>query len=929
MDEEAVFAAVLEIEDADRRAAYLDVACGGNAELRRKFEELLASHDRAGGFLDKAAAAWQARLPDYAPPLPEEPGSVIGPYKLLEQISEGGFGVVFMAEQTEPIRRKVALKILKAGMDTRQVVARFEAERQALAMMEHPNIARVFDGGATASGRPYFVMELVKGVPITQYCDEHRLSPRQRLELFVPVCQAIQHAHQKGIIHRDLKPSNVLVARYDERPVPKVIDFGVAKAIGQPLTERTLHTGFSAVVGTLEYMSPEQASFNQLDIDTRSDVYSLAILLYELLTGTTPLDHRRAKETGLLEALRIIREEEAPTLSKRLSSTQELASIAARRDLEPAKLTKLVSGELDWIVMKALDKDRNRRYETANSLAADVQRYLSDEPVQACPPSAGYRLRKFARRNKGPVLAVTAMFLLLIAGIAGTTWGLVREAGQRQLAEAAAAAERAAKEAEAEQRGRAEESGRKAAREAAVAAAINDFLNTDLLQLSSALEQANHGLTPDANLTLRTVLQRAAKRIDGKFANEPDVQMKVRNTIAYALGRVGDHAGALAQYQKVAPYLHETLGPDNPETLLAELRVAGLHRLLGHKDIALPLLEQNLGKHRAALGPAHPQTHLSMNALAIAYGAYGRKDEALALAEEHLELCKRHRGPDHPITFVAMNNVAWLYQEDERLDKAVALYEKALAGMRKKLPPLHPERLNTTTSLARAYYLAEEIDRAVPLQESALPQYRTAYGVNEARTLYVLNLLIGYYVDAGWCDKAEALLDSTRSGGANHRTNANPGQDTREKRYRELMQRVRPAADTYRQELAAKKAGHPDTLAARQAFAVALRDHQRTTGAAYHLKAALDARQLQLGADHPDTQATRFELGATRLQQKRYAEAVPLLLQAVTGMREGTTLESSIGLAEGLLRQVQLFEGWAGKAKADDGRNKLDEQKKP
>src|SRR5207248_4023009 len=305
-------------------------------------------------------------------------------------------------------------------------IARFEAERQALALMDHPNIARVLDAGATGASRPYFVMDLVKGVPITRYCDEQHLTPRQRLELFIPVCSAVQHAHQKGIIHRDLKPSNVLVALYDGKPVPKVIDFGVAKAAGQPLTDKTLVTGFGAIVGTLEYMSPEQADLNQLDIDTRSDIYALGVLLYELLTGTTPLERKRLQGVPLQAVLRLIQEEEPPTPSLRLSTTQEAPSIAAARGLEPKQLSGLVRGELDWIVMKALEKDRNRRYESANSFAADVQRYLADEPVQACPASAGYRLRKFVRRNKGPVLAAALVLLALVGGILGTTWGLLR-----------------------------------------------------------------------------------------------------------------------------------------------------------------------------------------------------------------------------------------------------------------------------------------------------------------------------------------------------------------------------------------------------------------------------------------------------------------------------------------------------------------------
>jgi len=361
-------------------------------------------------------------------------------------------GVVYMAEQTEPVERRVALKIIKPGMDTRQVIGRFEAEEQALAVMDHPNIAKVLDAGTTDSGRPYFVMELVKGVPITQYCDEHHLTPRQRLELFVPVCHAAQHAHQKGIIHRDLKPTNVLVAEYDDRPVPKIIDFGVAKAIDQRLAERTMFTQLGQVVGTIDYMSPEQAKLNQLDIDTRTDIYSLGVLLYELLTGETPFDRQRLHSAAFDELLRIIREEEPPRPSVRLSSSDSLPSIAANRKIEPKKLSTLVRGELDWIVMKAMEKDRTRRYETANGFAADIERYLSDEPVLACPPSAAYRLRKFARRNKGPVAAVSLVVLALVVGILGTTWGLIRAQKARQDAVAAQLAE--AERAEGERRAR-------------------------------------------------------------------------------------------------------------------------------------------------------------------------------------------------------------------------------------------------------------------------------------------------------------------------------------------------------------------------------------------------------------------------------------------------------------------------------------------
>ncbi len=421
---EGIFFAALQRDTPDARRAYLDEACGGDDKLRQCVDRLLKAQSHLSGFLEgpgpkpTPTGAWTPG---------ETAGTVIGPYKLLQEIGEGGMGTVWMAEQEQPVRRMVALKVIKAGMDSAQVVARFEAERQALAVMDHPHIAKVFDGGTTEQGRPYFVMELVKGTPITTYCDEHRLSPKQRLELFVPVCQALQHAHQKGVIHRDIKPSNVLVAPYDGRPVPKVIDFGVAKATGQRLTERTMFTGFGAVVGTLEYMSPEQAELNNQDIDTRSDVYGLGVLLYELLTGAPPLTRQRLKQAAFTEALRIIREEEPPKPSTRLRESKDsLPSISAQRQTEPAKLTRLVRGELDWIVMKALEKDRTRRYDTANGLAMDLQRYLADEPVLAGPPRAGYRLRKFVRKHRRAFAALAVCTLLLVLGATVSTWQAVR-----------------------------------------------------------------------------------------------------------------------------------------------------------------------------------------------------------------------------------------------------------------------------------------------------------------------------------------------------------------------------------------------------------------------------------------------------------------------------------------------------------------------
>jgi serine/threonine protein kinase/tetratricopeptide (TPR) repeat protein len=410
----SIFLEAVEHHVPDQWSVFLDRECSDEPDLRQRVEVLLRAHEQANSMLDVAAVPPVATIDQ---PTTETAGTIIGPYKLIEPIGEGGMGTVWRAQQTEPVKRLVALKLIKAGMDSKQVIARFEAERQALALMDHPNIARVLDAGTTGAGRPYFVMDLVKGVPITKYCDEHRLTPRQRLELFVPVCQAVQHAHQKGIIHRDLKPSNVLVALYDGKPVPKVIDFGVAKAAGQSLTEKTLVTGFGAIVGTLEYMSPEQAEINQLDIDTRCDIYSLGVLLYELLSGSTPFSRKGLEKAGMLEMLRLIREEEPTRPSTKLSTAEGLPTLAANRGTEPAKLTRLVRGELDWIVMKALEKDRNRRYDTANAFAADVHRYLHDEPVAAGPPSSWYRFRKFARRNRA-ALAVTAIVVALLGVVA-------------------------------------------------------------------------------------------------------------------------------------------------------------------------------------------------------------------------------------------------------------------------------------------------------------------------------------------------------------------------------------------------------------------------------------------------------------------------------------------------------------------------------
>ena len=588
MNERTIFMAALDIDDPVRRAAWLDDACRGDADLRKRVEALIQSHEQAVSFLNSpppGIEATEIRAADDAA------GTLIGPYKLLQKIGEGGMGVVYMAEQTEPVERRVALKIIKPGMDTRQVIARFEAERQALAMMDHPNIAKVLDAGTTGEGqgarvkgqepldpqpltlgradRPYFVMELVKGLPITQYCDEQHLTPRERLELFLPVCQAVQHAHQKGIIHRDLKPSNILVARYDDKAVPKIIDFGVAKAVSQRLTERTMFTQYGQIVGTIEYMSPEQAQFNQLDVDTRSDIYSLGVLLYELLTGETPFDKQRLRTAAFDELLRIIREEEPPRPSTRLSSSETLPSIAANRHTEPKKLTTLVRGELDWIVMKALEKDRARRYETANGLAADVLRHLADEPVTACQPSAGYRFRKFVRRNKGPVLATGVVLLCLIGGIIGTTFGLVEAKRQQRIALAEAAAKENARAAEAQQRKKAEDQRDRALK--AEAQAETNFRQARQAVDDMYTQVAEKWLAQQPNLEAlqREFLQKALRFYEEssqETSSDPGVRFeaaRAQRRVAEIHYRLGARVQAEAACQRALELL-ETLADDFP-----------------------------------------------------------------------------------------------------------------------------------------------------------------------------------------------------------------------------------------------------------------------------------------------------------------------------------------------------------------------------
>jgi serine/threonine protein kinase len=727
MTVEEIFQVAVE-KPPGERAAYLDAACAGNPELRAQVEALVRSHEQAGSLLEKPLFQTASTI-DHAPPS-EGPGAQIGPYKLLQQIGEGGMGTVFMAEQTHPVQRNVALKVIKAGMDSRQVIARFEAERQALAMMDHVNIARVLDAGTTEAGLPYFVMELVHGVPITRYCDDNHLTPRERLELFVPVCQAIQHAHQKGIIHRDIKPSNVMITLYDGKPVPKVIDFGVAKATEQKLTERTLFTQYGAMVGTLEYMSPEQAEMSALGVDTRSDIYSLGVLLYELLTGNTPLTHKRMKDGAYAEILRMIKEEEPQKPSTRLSDSGEaLASISANRHMEPAKLTKLVRGELDWIVMKCLEKDRNRRYETANGFAADVQRYLNDETVQACPPSAWYRFRKFARRHKAALVTASIVAVALLAGTAVAAWQAVRATHAESVA--------------VDEKQRADQEA------------------TTAKRITESLQQLIGALDPDASkgpdYTARQLLDDYAANLEEKLADQPEAAAELHAIIGRAYACVGqrDKAGkhlgrALVlrrgifgdQHEKYADGLVDCARPDActgpPELAAGEtnlrraLAIYRAHQIGGEPVIRAlwtlrwnlleqayagadskwnemePVINEALAEAAKFPGVQFPKIANIYTSLADLKNHRSQYAEAEGIAHKAVALHVRLHGPNSLETGWGYFILSVALRHQGKFGEALANDKQALAIMRRALPPEHPYIGHTLAAVVRTLDMADQ-----------------------------------------------------------------------------------------------------------------------------------------------------------------------------------------------------------------------------
>jgi eukaryotic-like serine/threonine-protein kinase len=616
----------------------------------------------------------------------------IGPYRIVELLGQGGMGTVYLAEQTQPFRRRVAVKVIKPGMDSEQVIARFETERQALALMNHPNVARVLDAGTTPEGRPYFVMEHVAGIPITEYCDRHTLSTRDRLKLFLSVCDAVQHAHQKGIIHRDLKPSNVLVAVQDDEPTPKVIDFGIAKAVEQRLTDKALFTEFGQLLGTPEYMSPEQAEMTTLDIDTRTDIYSLGVLLYELLVGVLPFERKALRQAAARDVRRIIGEDPV-TPSTRLSSLGAgVATVARNRRTDSAALRRQLRGDLDWITLRALEKDRTRRYATASQLADDIERYLSSQPVVAGPPTARYRIQKFVRRNRGAVFAAAVVLIALIAGLAASSVLYLRAERERQRADT----------------------------QMRVAKRVSEFL-TGLFEVSDPGE----GLGRE--VTARELLDKGAASIQS-LTDQPVAQATLMDTMGHVYLTLGLYDQAAGLLEHAIRIRRERVGPESLEVAGSTYNLAAVHVERGDVQEGERLAREALRIRERLLPPDHPDVARAVNLVAVVMQEAQRLDEAERYYLRAADILRRAPGDNAVELAGVQNDLATLYQDKANYPRALALYKDSVRVRRARLGDVHPQTVQVIVNMAGTLQLAGRYTEAEPLYREGLATQRKVYG---------------------------------------------------------------------------------------------------------------------------------------------------------------------------------------------------------
>lgn len=813
------------------------------------FEDSAAAGQIGGGMADPGADV-SALSVDGAPDsgrATAQAKEAIGPYRLLDLIGSGGMGEVWLAEQTYPVRRHVAIKLIKTGMDTREVVARFHSERQALALMNHASIAKVFDAGATREGRPYFVMEYISGVPITEYCDQHRLSLGERLVLFVQVCDAVQHAHQKAIIHRDLKPSNILVEEVDGKAVPRVIDFGIAKAISQGLLADTQFTHAGAILGTPLYMSPEQADSGGVDVDTRTDVYSLGAVLYELLAGARPFDFQQLPFDDILRRLR----EQEPI---RPSTKLQMSDVAAEnRCCDAGTLARQVRGDLDAITLKALAKERSRRYASPSDLAADIERHLRHEAVTAVPPSLTYRAGKFALRYRaGLTIAAAFVLVLLLAALF-----IVRQSIR-------------------------------AKSEAATAQAISDFLQRDLLAQASAAAQSGPSAKPDPDLKVRTALDRAAVKIARRFEHQPGIEAAIRATIGHAYMDLGLYPEAWTQLERALVLERRIARIENPETLRTMSTLGWIAWLEGKYPEAETLLKQTLELQRHVLGPEHSDTLSSMNDLANVYLAQGRYAQAEALHKKTLELRRRVLGPEHRDTLVSMNNLAGLYASQGKYAQAEALDSQTLELRRRVLGSEHPETVMSMNNLAIDYETQGKFAQAAMLFSQALKIDGRVLGPRHPDVLRAMSNLAeadtaqGKYAQAG--ELYRENLEMTRRVLGPEHPDTLGSMDNLANLYA-VQGKYAQAESLFSQTLGIQRrvlgAGHPDSLLTLSCIASV---HQRTGKYALaeaYAAQVLAGRRHALGSEHPDTMASVADLALADLSQGKFHESEPLAREAL------------------------------------------------